>query len=310
VPREEFAIRGDDMTPDFSASAQKLARNPLGIIALFLLLVYGIAGLVFSVAAKGLIASERQPLVWFLVVFPVLVLGMFGWLVARHHTKLYAPSDYRDSEGFFRALTVGEQRAKLEAEFESLQSDTTDVERRRSTEPTSDGSQTRSEVQPRRQGTTVAVTPSTAQSDDSRVRTVDLVKRRRLELRSAVVLAEELACRKLEVEFRLPVLRHVGLPNGARVDALIQTPQRPTAVEIIYTRTFTNVRRVADEVIAQAVRIGPSFQMLVVLVMDAPEPGGQQRLERVLQGQLGQQRIDYRVYDFKALHEEFGIVPD
>jgi hypothetical protein len=78
-----------------------LSRNPLGIIVLFIVLVYGLAALVttFSGSLSG---SERLPLIWFLVLFPVLVLAVFSWLVSRHGGKLYAPSDYRNEENYIR----------------------------------------------------------------------------------------------------------------------------------------------------------------------------------------------------------------
>lgn len=44
---------------DFGKSAQKLSRNPLGIIALFIVLVYGIAGLVLGLSAGQLQAPAK-----------------------------------------------------------------------------------------------------------------------------------------------------------------------------------------------------------------------------------------------------------
>ena len=86
---------------EFTRAAKDLARNPLGIIALFILLVYGFACLVLGVAGKTMEAAERAPLIWFLVLFPAIVLIAFYRLVAKHHRKLYAPSDYRDESHFF-----------------------------------------------------------------------------------------------------------------------------------------------------------------------------------------------------------------
>jgi hypothetical protein len=81
--------------------AKGLSRNPLGIIALFIVLVYGFAALVTTFSGS-LSWSERLPLIWFLVLFPVLVLAVFSWLVSRHGGKLYAPSDYRNEENYIR----------------------------------------------------------------------------------------------------------------------------------------------------------------------------------------------------------------
>lgn len=84
----------------FGAIARDLARNPLGIVALFIVLVYGFAALVTG--ASPLSPSERLPLIWFLVSFPVLVLAVFGWLVSQHSDKLFAPSDFKNDEDFLR----------------------------------------------------------------------------------------------------------------------------------------------------------------------------------------------------------------
>jgi len=297
------------MTSDLSASAQKLARNPLGIIALFLLLVYGIAGLVFSVAAKGLSASERQPLVWFLVVFPVLVLGMFGWLVGRHHTKLYAPSDYRDSEGFFRAMTIGEQRARLEGEVESLQVAEAQVD----LVPTANESEkiaNRDGSLPNENKNIEAT--SAAKLKEASDATVKIVEQARNDLRTALVLAEELAWRKLEAEFHLPVRRNVRL-DGMQLDGVIQTPILPTAVEIKYIRSSGSIIRVSDQLLGRVIGIANHtrgrLQLLVVLVVDDLNEGWERR-EVAIGERLTQQGVSYRIYDFNALKEEFGVIPD
>ena len=88
----------------FGETAKGLARNPLGIIALFIVLIYGFASLVVGVSSN-LEPSERLPIVWFLVIFPVIVLSVFGWLVSRHHEKLYAPKDYTDDKSFLDAAS-------------------------------------------------------------------------------------------------------------------------------------------------------------------------------------------------------------
>jgi hypothetical protein len=103
------------MIPDvkaFGETAKGLAKNPLGIIALFIVLVYGFAALV-TAFASSLNAGERLPLIWFLVPFPVLVLAVFSWLVSRHSGKLYGPSDYKDEENYMR-MQVQQLEAKVQ----------------------------------------------------------------------------------------------------------------------------------------------------------------------------------------------------
>lgn len=90
-----------DETKGFGETARSLARRPLGIIALFIVLVYGFASLV-TVFAGSLTSQERLPLIYFLIVFPILVLGVFSWLVSKHSGKLFAPGDFKDEENYVK----------------------------------------------------------------------------------------------------------------------------------------------------------------------------------------------------------------
>ena len=65
----------------FSDAAKSLSGGPLGIIALFLVLIYGIAALVI-VIGKNLTSNEKMPLVYCMALFPVLVLLSFTWLAS------------------------------------------------------------------------------------------------------------------------------------------------------------------------------------------------------------------------------------
>lgn len=93
---------------DFADAAKGLSKSPLGIIALFLILVYAVASLVISFAKPEFFQYASHPVVVFLATFPVIVLFVFAYLVARHHTKLYAPYEFKNQEDFFRTLRVPE----------------------------------------------------------------------------------------------------------------------------------------------------------------------------------------------------------
>lgn len=94
-----------------------LVKNPLGIVALFISLIYSIANFLLGATASTLTPDERKPLIIFIVLFPVLVLGVFYYLVSRHHGKLYAPGDYKEDKSFLRTLSVEERQQKLELEI-------------------------------------------------------------------------------------------------------------------------------------------------------------------------------------------------
>ncbi len=93
------------MNPEkFATSAMGFTKNPLGIIALFIVLVYGFASLVVGFGNE--LSEHVIPLIYFMVFFPVLVFVGFLWLVARHYNKLYGPSDYQDEDNFIKAQAV------------------------------------------------------------------------------------------------------------------------------------------------------------------------------------------------------------
>jgi len=118
-----------DGIQSFGEAARGLARNPLGIIALFIVLVYGFASLVTAFAGS-FTATERLPLIYFLIVFPVLVLVVFAWLVSRHSGKPFAPSDFKDEENYVKmqmavvasltAATTKGQNAASESELHKI----------------------------------------------------------------------------------------------------------------------------------------------------------------------------------------------
>jgi hypothetical protein len=103
----------------FSTAAKGLARNPLGIIALFIVLIYGFAAITLG-ASSSFESEERLPLVWFLVLFPVLVLFVFVRLVTAHHEKLYAPGDYKTDEGFLEGTRARLRYVEAQAQQNQL----------------------------------------------------------------------------------------------------------------------------------------------------------------------------------------------
>lgn len=84
----------------FAESAKGFTKSPLGIIALFIVLIYGFATL--AVTFSKALTDQLTPLIYFLVFFPVIVFVGFLWLVAKHHDKIYGPSDFKNEDNFFK----------------------------------------------------------------------------------------------------------------------------------------------------------------------------------------------------------------
>jgi hypothetical protein len=91
--------------PPFENTAVKLSQGPLGIIALFIVLIHGFASLALGLAAD-IGETNQSILVWFLVSFPVVVFFVFAWLVSCHHLKLYPPQAFRDEAFFLRSAGI------------------------------------------------------------------------------------------------------------------------------------------------------------------------------------------------------------
>jgi hypothetical protein len=79
-------------------------RSPLGIIGLFVVLVYGLGIVAFGVSSS-LDSGQRWVLVLFVVGFPCVAFGAFLYLVLKAPRSMYGPRDFRSDEAF-QAYTV------------------------------------------------------------------------------------------------------------------------------------------------------------------------------------------------------------
>ena len=100
-------------------NAVKLSRNPLGIIALFILLIYGFASILFAFSGSNFTNAQKWCFVVFLVAFPCIVLVIFTILVIFHHQKLYAPSEFKNEENFIGHISQKEKVKQSENENHS-----------------------------------------------------------------------------------------------------------------------------------------------------------------------------------------------
>jgi hypothetical protein len=271
---------------EFGKTARSLARNPLGIIALFIVLLYAIAGLVLGVSATKLEASERLPLVWFIVIFPFAVLAVFSWLVSMHHKKLYAPSDFKSDDAFLQALSPEGQRQRLEKEVADL-------------------------------------TPSTTKSlDDKEASKVAIGAEGRSvnRIRADVVLAEDLALRQLEAEFGAPIRRQVALKKDgerAELDGLLYHDGKLIAIDVKFISAATirkNIQMRLSEISFLATKIAAlgsasNTKLLVAIVSRDLDPDSsdliKKEFDRVLKGAAI--LTELRFFDFGELQKRYGI---
>ena len=110
----------------FGATAKELSRSPLGIIALFIVFVYGFVSLIM-INSDAFTSMERLLLIVFLISFPVLVLFVFAWMVSNHSDKLFGPGDFKNEEHFLQ-LKTAKVTTSLGAATAEAQQATTDAD--------------------------------------------------------------------------------------------------------------------------------------------------------------------------------------
>ena len=104
-------------------NAVKLSKNPLGIIALFILLIYGFATLLFGVIGDIFSDSQRWSFVIFLLAFPCFVLGVFTYLVVNHHQKLYSPGEFQNEQNFMGFSSPEDKNKQYDNETDKLKNE-------------------------------------------------------------------------------------------------------------------------------------------------------------------------------------------
>lgn len=212
-------------------SMKDLVRNPIGIVALFISLIYAFANLLLGATVSSLTEQERYPLILFIVLFPVVVLGVFYRLVSKHHGKLYAPGDYKDDQSFLRTLSAQERQEKLESEVAEALPDQNLI----SAEPISN-------EQPAQSGKV------------TRAFTTDAVPSNLSRLYDDIRQTEAAALRHLEKEFGPTEARDIGIgETGVSFDALLKSREKPVFAEVKIMRSPTSGFALLDKVLYSAV---------------------------------------------------------
>jgi hypothetical protein len=291
--------------------AHAWVRNPIGILALFISLIYGMSALLFGTSVSALLPHNQTILTAFIVLFPLLVLGVFAWLVARHHTKLYAPGDFRDDANFLKSVSVAEygERAKREAveaatdAARSIDDGTT----RGVTAAQTDGPQQVDE----RDSQTL---PPTDDAEDQRLHSALTGEGRAQErMLQSAFLAENLVVRKLEREFGGSVRQGIRL-DGNYVDAVIEAGRSiflvetkfrttPTPVRFIAMRVFKALEAARTTMLVHS-RLDTEVIPILAVVYDVPTL---EAVDKSLPSTLEIKQIQIRTFLLSDLKKEFGL---
>jgi hypothetical protein len=275
---------------DMLEGAKGLARNPLGIIALFVALVYGFASLLLGLSSSSLNSEERVPLIWFVVLFPILVLAAFYRLVTTYHGKLYAPRDYRDDATFIQTLSAQQQAARLDSEAQLIQG-----------------------MPETPSASIVALSPPGTSSPSDALGDQSVA-----DLRSKLREADRLGLLKVEVSRGLLLQTQVafGEDKSVAFDGLHTSEKEYLVVEVKFLREpWISIQRL-QEILHRALageallrRRGDTrkFRLLIVFVIERDEGGLtrlSQKIDPILKGSALD--VEYEAHFFDNLKQELG----
>lgn len=92
-------------------------NNPLTIIAIFA----GLAEVAGTVALGFLAGETQQIFIWFVMLFPAVLVLLFFLTLNFNAKVLYAPSDFKDEKNFLNTLGVSKNLEKIQKELKSAE---------------------------------------------------------------------------------------------------------------------------------------------------------------------------------------------
>jgi hypothetical protein len=290
------------------------AKNPLGIIALFISLIYGMSASLFGFSVKELSGFDRTVLVLFIVFFPFTVLAVFTWLVANHHKKLYGPKDFQSDEGFLAAdvdsdpKQLGERLAKEVADDEYIDDEGAN-------EIGEDESSQIRETDLNLELDDYAKVAIRESEDD------ETSAARRTRMVARAYIAESLTIQELQTELGGTVQREVRIGkignSRSRVDGLIHTNSGTAVIEIKVIRSRHHAAFLVRRAEEQAYKLMDTltseditkWRIIVALVIDNENKDIEpiirqiQNIKRTIPEQ-----IEIRIFYFKELLEKYGFL--
>ena len=244
-------------------------KNPLTIIAIFAAITE-ISG---TVVLPSITDANQTVYVWFLMIFPILLIALFFLTLNFNHKVLYAPSDYKNEDNFLRSLpraTYNEKELKLEAEVLEEQSVT---------------EQAQTEAVPPSEDRSMELMPTKLPSTP-----VPIQENRLREIRTRHMLAEELIFKKLAIEVPHTIDREIriGIAKDSYIfDGIFLDDSTITIVEVKYLRLgflstphmYQVLQRIQNALKTSPFKAGAKFRLLLVLVSD--EAGLPSNLDKV-----------------------------
>jgi hypothetical protein len=291
-----------DENKSFGRTAEKLSRNPLGIIALFIVLAHAFASSILAFSSR-LQNGQQWALILFVVLFPLIVLTIFTYLVVKHHIKLYAPADFRSDESFLKSVSP----SQLTSESIVLGSEISLVEKTSERIP--------------------ATEPIVADNKENTNNGTNDGKPQRKTSIVANLLAKDLVLRRIETSFNEPVRRQsavTALDGNIRFDGVIIQDDLVTGIKVLFFKDAQHISMdKIDSRFYEAIKannhllsIGRRFNFILVVVVDDESPQSE-TARKILSEKILDRiankftmigvNVQVQVLTFGLLKEEFSI---
>jgi hypothetical protein len=236
-------------------------KNPLTIIAIFA----AIAEISGTVVLPFISQSNQGTYIWFLMIFPLLLIIFFFLTLNFNHNVLYAPSDFKDEENFFKSFKPAsptERDEKLREQVREVVEDATVSAARED------------------QGPPAEPAPPPPASSGPRFSSGSYS---RSSIQARYSLAEDLVLNKIASETGQAIRRDVSFGfDQSRdrfvFDGVIIDKKNVTAIEIKYIQSLISLKRRVSDVVNNILRISQShpqlynrsFALVLALVTDLP----------------------------------------
>lgn len=275
-------------------------KNPLTVIAMFA----AIAEVSGAIVLPFIAPENQATYIWFLMLFPVLLVLIFFATLNFNHKALYAPSDWKDESNFFRKFsqaTEEERQRKLSDEVAAAEAV--------SNTQAPEGQRNSPDQQQTKQPAALPGPPP-----------IDIAKlnRERIERYSA---AEKSAIVKLATDLNLPFERNVVFhPTKSRrvvFDAVAIEQEKISAVEVKLIFNDFPTRSSSDKILLEAEKVaksikdsGREFVLHYVAVLDN-EKIDRARVESKLRQYLNEYEFNIKLHVFtmEELGSNFAPVP-
>lgn len=289
---------------DFENSASSLTKNPLGIIGLFVSLIYGIACIVLVFSTAHLLAYQNTILICFIVLFPILLLRVFFVLVTKYNTKLYSPDDYKDPNIYIQATS--DNKAVKEAKIQ-YKDNVTEVAKA----DQSNAKDITHFTQPDETSPAIKDTEIVSPLDPD-------------ELSSFIknyVLLQDLVLRELEIEFSSPIRRQVRLFQGSNsidFDGSLTKKGSLIGIEVKYindSSLSSNIMKELDKTLHTfdlCAKNSASFKNYIVIIAlvlnnEQAETSVKDQLSEMLK-KLKNISLEVKTYTTQNIFQKYGIV--